>query len=82
MGGGIPLPTVTVLVVVGVAKASGRAGVPNLVVPFIFDQFFWGKRIAALGVGPKPIPHPRLHPTPPERSGGGVADVGTVGASG
>lgn len=37
-----------------------RAGVPNLVVPLIFDQFFWGGRIAALGVGPEPIPHRRL----------------------
>jgi UDP:flavonoid glycosyltransferase YjiC (YdhE family) len=37
-----------------------RAGVPNLVIPFIFDQFFWGDRIALLGVGPKPISHRRL----------------------
>jgi UDP:flavonoid glycosyltransferase YjiC (YdhE family) len=37
-----------------------RAGVPNLIVPFVFDQFFWGERIRALGVGPKPIPHRRL----------------------
>ena len=25
-----------------------------------FDQFFWGGRIRALGVGPKPIPHRHL----------------------
>ncbi len=37
-----------------------RAGVPSLVVPFLFDQFYWGKRIAALGVGPAPIPYRRL----------------------
>lgn len=37
-----------------------RAGVPSLVVPFLFDQFYWGRRIAALGVGPAPVPYRRL----------------------
>jgi sterol 3beta-glucosyltransferase len=37
-----------------------RAGVPSLIVPFLFDQFFWGQRVAALGVGPPPIPFRRL----------------------
>jgi UDP:flavonoid glycosyltransferase YjiC (YdhE family) len=37
-----------------------QAGVPNLVVPFVFDQFFWGKRSESLGVGPAPIPFRRL----------------------
>lgn len=37
-----------------------RAGVPALIVPFLFDQFFWGRRVAALGVGPEPIPFRRL----------------------
>jgi UDP:flavonoid glycosyltransferase YjiC (YdhE family) len=37
-----------------------RAGVPSLAVPFMFDQFYWGERIAALGVGPKAIPYRRL----------------------
>lgn len=37
-----------------------RAGVPSLIVPFLFDQFFWGKRILTLGVGPKPISHRKL----------------------
>ena len=37
-----------------------RAGVPTLIVPFLFDQFYWGKRVATLGVGPKPIPFRRL----------------------
>ena len=41
--------------------ASGlRAGRPTLVVPFIFDQFFWGRRVWKLGAGPKPIPYERL----------------------
>jgi sterol 3beta-glucosyltransferase len=41
--------------------ASGlRAGVPSIIVPFLFDQFYWGKRISSLGVGPEPIPHRKL----------------------
>ena len=37
-----------------------QAGVPSIIVPFLFDQFFWGERVAALGVGPAPIPHRKL----------------------
>jgi sterol 3beta-glucosyltransferase len=37
-----------------------RAGVPSIIVPFLFDQFYWGKRLSALGVGVDPIPHKRL----------------------
>jgi sterol 3beta-glucosyltransferase len=33
-----------------------------LVVPFLFDQFYWGRRLAALGVGPDPIPFKKLTP--------------------
>lgn len=36
------------------------AGVPTIVTPFLFDQFFWGRRIQALGVGPAPLPHKKL----------------------
>jgi sterol 3beta-glucosyltransferase len=44
----------------GTTGASLRAGKPTLVVPFIFDQFFWGERVRKLGVGPRPIPFRRL----------------------
>ena len=37
-----------------------RAGVPSIIVPFVFDQFYWGRRISILGVGPEPIPHKEL----------------------
>jgi sterol 3beta-glucosyltransferase len=40
----------------GTTAEGLRAGVPTLVVPFIFDQPFWGARIKALGLGPDPIP--------------------------
>ncbi|MBN1179041.1 MAG: glycosyltransferase family 1 protein [Anaerolineae bacterium] len=40
----------------GTTAAVLRSGVPSIVAPFFFDQFFWGRRVAALNVGPTPIP--------------------------
>ena len=37
-----------------------RSGVPAIVVPFVYDQFYWGRRIAELGVGPAPVPFAKL----------------------
>ena len=37
-----------------------RSGVPAVVAPFLFDQFYWGRRIAELGVGPAPVPFGKL----------------------
>jgi UDP:flavonoid glycosyltransferase YjiC (YdhE family) len=45
----------------GTTAAGLRAGVPNVVVPFFGDQYFWGWRIQELGAGPKPIPHSRVN---------------------
>jgi UDP:flavonoid glycosyltransferase YjiC (YdhE family) len=39
----------------GTTAAGLRAGVPSVVTPFFGDQPFWGRRVHALGVGPKPI---------------------------
>jgi len=44
----------------GTTAAGLRAGVPTVVVPFFLDQFFWGRRVFELGVGPRPIPRKRL----------------------
>ena len=44
----------------GTTAAGLRAGVPSVIVPFNFDQPFWGRRVAALGVGPRPIPQKDL----------------------
>lgn len=44
----------------GTTAEGLRAGVPTVIVPFIVDQPFWGKRVKALRVGPHPIPHKRL----------------------
>ena len=40
----------------GTTAAGLRAGIPNIVIPFMADQPFWGKRVYALGAGPRPIP--------------------------
>lgn len=45
---------------VGTTAAGLRAGVPSIAIPYFGDQPFWGRRIAELGVGPKPIPRSRL----------------------
>jgi sterol 3beta-glucosyltransferase len=39
----------------GTTSAGLRAGIPNIVIPFTADQPFWGKRVYAIGAGPKPI---------------------------
>lgn len=39
----------------GTTSAGLRAGIPNIVVPFMADQPFWGRRVYAIGAGPKPI---------------------------
>jgi len=44
----------------GTTAAGLRAGVPSIVIPFFGDQFFWGQRVAELGVGPAPIPRRKL----------------------
>ena len=40
----------------GTTAEGLRAGKPTVIVPFIVDQFFWGKRVQALGAGVEPIP--------------------------
>ena len=45
----------------GTTAAGLRAGRPTVVCPFIADQPFWGSRVQALGVGPKPIPYKKLN---------------------
>ena len=44
----------------GTTAAGFRAGVPQAVVPFYFDQPFWAQRVYALGVGPAPVPRAAL----------------------
>jgi len=44
----------------GTTYTAARAGVPQLVVPHMVDQYFWGARVARLGLGPAPIDKGRL----------------------
>jgi sterol 3beta-glucosyltransferase len=44
----------------GTTAAALKAGLPSFVVPFFADQFFWGARVAAAGLGPAPVAHRRL----------------------
>jgi sterol 3beta-glucosyltransferase len=44
----------------GTTAAGLRAGVPSVTVPVLADQPFWAARLAALGVGPAPIPRRQL----------------------
>lgn len=44
----------------GTTAAALRAGVPEIVIPHVIDQFYWGQRVFDLGVGPKFISRGRL----------------------
>jgi vancomycin aglycone glucosyltransferase len=44
----------------GTTHAAALAGVPQLVVPHLMDQYGFGRRVAALGIGPPPLRRSRL----------------------
>jgi sterol 3beta-glucosyltransferase len=44
----------------GTTGAAIRAGKPQMICPFVGDQYFWGQRTADLGVAPSPIPQANL----------------------
>ena len=44
----------------GTTAAGLAAGAPTVICPFFGDQPFWGRRVAALGVGTAPIPQQKL----------------------
>jgi sterol 3beta-glucosyltransferase len=45
---------------VGTTAAALRAGIPSIIVPYFADQFFWGRRVSELGLGPRPVPRASL----------------------
>ena len=47
----------------GTTAAGLRASKPTMICPFFGDQHFWGHRIHAAGLGPKPCPAVRLSET-------------------
>jgi vancomycin aglycone glucosyltransferase len=44
----------------GTTVAAARAGVPQIVVPHLADQYYWGRRVELLGLGPPPLSRRRL----------------------
>lgn len=46
----------------GTTAAGLHAGIPQVVIPFIIDQFMWGNLSAEKGFGVKPIPRKNLTP--------------------
>ncbi len=44
----------------GTTAAAARSGVPQIIVPHILDQYYWGERIYRRGLGPAPIWRSRL----------------------
>jgi UDP:flavonoid glycosyltransferase YjiC (YdhE family) len=44
----------------GTTHTAARAGVPQIVLPHVLDQFYFGRRVAELGIGPPPIPRRRF----------------------
>jgi sterol 3beta-glucosyltransferase len=44
----------------GTTAAALRAGRVSVVVPFDYDQHFWGRLLAGRGLGPEPLPREQL----------------------
>jgi vancomycin aglycone glucosyltransferase len=44
----------------GTTTAAARAGVPQVLLPHILDQYYWGHRVEALGLGPRALPVERV----------------------
>ncbi len=44
----------------GTTSIAARAGVPQIVVPHVMDQHYWGRRVYELGIGPKPLSYKQL----------------------
>jgi UDP:flavonoid glycosyltransferase YjiC (YdhE family) len=45
----------------GTTHTASRAGVPQVVVPHVLDQFYFARRVQALGVAPPPIPRAKFN---------------------
>lgn len=44
----------------GTTATAARAGVPQIVVPHFWDQFYWANQVFAKGIGPKPLGRSKL----------------------
>jgi UDP:flavonoid glycosyltransferase YjiC (YdhE family) len=44
----------------GTTATAALAGVPQIIVPHILDQYYWGERVHRCGLGPKPLRRSQL----------------------
>ena len=44
----------------GTTGTALRHGLPNVILPVLGDQMYWGRRVAALGAGEDPVPLSRI----------------------
>jgi UDP:flavonoid glycosyltransferase YjiC (YdhE family) len=44
----------------GTTATAARAGVPQIIIPHFFDQYYWAKQIFSQGLGPNPIHRHKL----------------------
>lgn len=44
----------------GTTATSARSGAPQIVVPHVLDQYYWGNKVYQARLGPKPIPRSAL----------------------
>jgi vancomycin aglycone glucosyltransferase len=44
----------------GTTTAAARAGVPQVLLPHILDQYYWAHRVETLGLGPRALPVERV----------------------
>jgi UDP:flavonoid glycosyltransferase YjiC (YdhE family) len=44
----------------GTVAAAARAGVPQIIVPHLLDQYYWADRLRRVGISPRSIPQTRL----------------------
>jgi UDP:flavonoid glycosyltransferase YjiC (YdhE family) len=44
----------------GTTATAAQAGVPQIIVPHVLDQYYWASRVYRAGLGPRPIARSRL----------------------
>ena len=44
----------------GTTATAARSGVPQIIVPHLLDQYYWGHRTHLVGVAPPPLPRSKL----------------------
>jgi UDP:flavonoid glycosyltransferase YjiC (YdhE family) len=48
----------------GTTTSAARAGVPQLLIPHLLDQFYWAGQVHTLGLGPPALKRRKLAPGP------------------